>query len=173
MSSNIKQKNNSFGLTIKAILGFGVISIMSGCTTLEDFQKMSPETRATKTCSSDVTVSHYRYKANSARNQIDNIDGLLRRGYKTKESCTTITYNSDSRDKSSKNKGEIRRSSKVICREVIIPISDYVYELEKNRRNELMNTLEDANQLRRVKFDSCYKKVINMSAENAFNRYDN
>jgi hypothetical protein len=36
-----------------------------------------------------------------------------------------------------------------------------------------MNTLEDAHQLRRVKFDSCYKKVINMSAANAFNRYDN
>lgn len=172
MNYNSKERNN-FVKAIGALTGVALTISMSGCTSLEDFQKMSPESRATKTCNADSTVNHYRYKANSSRDQIHRIETTLLRGYNTKESCTTITYNSDSSDKANIKNGKVRSSSKVICQDVVIPISDYAYEVEKNRITELTNRHHEYSKLRQEAFNSCYDKVVEMSAEKAFNRYDN
>ena len=152
------------GITRTLILT--IAALTSACTTLEDFQNMSPSARANKTCNDDVTVRHYRYQVNNLTSQINEIDALLLKGYRVRESCTTITYDNDS----SKTP---KQSSKKICQEVVIPLNDHIYNLEKERRLNLSQELESATIRKKNSFNDCYQKVLPMSAEQAFTRFDN
>jgi len=133
---------------------------------LEDFQKMSPEARAHKTCNNDVTVRHYGSQVYQLSNEINQIDALLLKGYKTRENCTTITYERTSGDKPNS-------AIKKICTEVVIPINDYVYKFEENRKAKLSIELEEAKDKKQINFDQCFNKVVSMNAEQAFTRFDN
>ena len=81
---------------LKALSIGGLLLLLNACTSLEDFQKMSPESRAHKTCNNDVTVRHYKSQIYQFTNEINQIDALLLKGYKTHENCTIITYESNS-----------------------------------------------------------------------------
>ncbi len=151
---------------MKLLIASVVAFLLTGCTSLEDFQKMTPSARAHKTCQNDVTVRHYKSQIYQYTNEIEQIDDLLLKGYKTRENCTTITYERNSEDKPV-------NAIKKICTDVVIPINDYVYEFEKNRRAELSIQLEQAQDRKQLNFDKCFDKVQTMSAEQAFNYYDN
>ena len=154
---------------LKVLSVGGLLLSLNACTSLEDFQKMSPESRAHKTCNNDVTVRHYKSQIYQFTNEIDKIDTLLLKGYKTHENCTIITYEGSS---SNGEKTKQRNSIKKICTEVVIPLSDYVYNHEKNRKAELMINLDNARSHKQQNFDTCYNKTLPMSAEQAFNHYD-
>ncbi len=151
---------------MKLLLASVAALLLNGCTSLEDFQKMSPESRAHKTCKNDVTVRHYNSQVHQLSNEINQIDALLLKGYKTRENCTTITYEKTS-------EGKPTNLIKKICTEVIIPISDYVYKFEEGRKANLAIELEEAKNRKQTNFDQCFEKVVSMSAEQAFNRFDN
>ena len=154
---------------MKILTTITIVFLLNGCTSLEDFQKMSPGSRAHKTCNNDVTVRHYKSQIYQFTNEINQIDALLLKGYKTHENCTVITYESNTSDS---EKDKQRNSIKKICTEVVIPLSDYVYDHEKNRKSELMINLDNAKIQKQQNFDSCYNKTLSMSAEQAFNHYD-
>mgnify|MGYP005622424559 FL=1 len=154
---------------LKALSIGGLLLLLNACTSLEDFQKMSPESRAHKTCNNDVTVRHYKSQIYQFTNEINQIDALLLKGYKTHENCTIITYESNS---SNGEKDKQKNSIKKICTEVVIPLSDYVYDHEKNRKSELVINLDNAKIQKQQAFDSCYNETLPMSAEQAFNHYD-
>jgi len=151
---------------MKLLIASVAILLLSSCTSLEDFQKMSPEARAHKTCNNDVTVRHYGSQVYQLSNEINQIDALLLKGYKTRENCTTITYERTSGDKPDS-------AIKKICTEVVIPINDYVYKFEENRKAKLSIELEEAKDKKQINFDQCFNKVVSMNAEQAFTRFDN
>ena len=151
---------------MKLLIASVAILLLSSCTSLEDFQKMSPEARAHKTCNNDVTVRHYGSQVYQLSNETNQIDALLLKGYKTRENCTTITYERTSGDKPDS-------AIKKICTEVVIPINDYVYKFEENRKAKLSIELEEAKDKKQINFDQCFNKVVSMNAEQAFTRFDN
>lgn len=155
---------------LKATSISGLLLLLNACTSLEDFQKMSPESRAHKTCNNDVTVMHYKSQVYQLTNEISQIDALLLKGYKTHENCTVTTYESNS---SNGEKDKQRNSIKKICTEVVIPLNDYIYDHEKNRKSELMINLDNARIQKQQNFDTCYSKTLLMTAEQAFTRFDN
>jgi hypothetical protein len=153
-------------ILIKLLTIGSSLFLLNACTSLEDFQKMTPQTRAHKTCNNNVTVKHYKSQTYHLTNEINEIDELLLKGYKTHENCTTITYERTDKDKPV-------NSIKKICTEVIIPLNDHVYESEKNRRAELALQLENAKDKKQSNFDKCFDQVLSMSVEQAYNRFDN
>ena len=155
---------------LKVLSVGGLLLSLNACTSLEDFQKMSPESRAHKTCNNDVTVRHYKSQVYQFTSEINKINTLLLKGYRTHENCTVITYESNS---SNGEKDKQKNSIKKICTEVVIPINDYVYELEKNRRAELTVKLENSQNQKQSNFDICFDRILPMTAEQAYNRYDN
>ncbi len=153
-------------LFIASVIAF----LLNGCTSLEDFQKMSPESRAHKTCNNDVTVRHYKSQVYQLTNEINQIDALLLKGYRTHENCTVITYESNTLgDEKDKQKNSIKK----ICTEVVIPLTNYTYDHEKNKKSELMTNLGNAKSKKQQNFDQCYQKVLLMTPEQAFTRFDN
>lgn len=113
---------------------------------------------------------HYKSQVYQLTNEINQIDALLLKGYKTHENCTIITYESNA---SNGEKDKQRNSIKKICTEVVIPLNDYIYDHEKNRKSELMINLDNARIQKQQNFDTCYSKTLLMTAEQAFTRFDN
>lgn len=154
---------------IRILTLVSLMLLLNACTSLEDFQKMTPETRAYKACKNDVTVSFYRSKIYQLERDIEEIDSLLLRGYKTHKNCTVITY----KDNFKTNKEKPNKSIKKICTEVAIPLNDYIYEFEKNRRDSLTIELENFQNNKQINFDKCFNQVLSMTVEQAYNYYDN
>ena len=174
---------------IKSFLAIGVIGIvLTGCTTLKDFQKMTPPERASKTCLNDSLVSHYRNNERAYSKEIRSLDDILMKGYTVVENCTTTIIDiSGNYNKNTKRYEYDPRSNRIIkvqskyqppkkktirtCRSQTIPLTDYAISKYTERKIELMPLLSDAKKSGSNEFDVCYNKIVNYSAEKAFSHY--
>ena len=79
-------------MSIKSFLAICILGIaLTGCTTLKDFQKMTPNERASKTCLNDSLVSHYRNNERAYSKEMRSLDDILMKGYTVVENCTTLS----------------------------------------------------------------------------------
>jgi len=152
--------------------------LISGCTTLQDFQKMNVSNRAYFVCQHDESFVSYTNEVNHYQNKINTIAEDLHNGYKMRETCRTVHHKvpdpitCKSFDKKKKEYTQCTQSytkqTKKICKEVIVPIN---IELEKENLERYNNWLEVSRIKKTQAYDSCYSKVLPMSAETAFSYY--
>ena len=155
---------------------------LTGCgATLKEFQKMSPNERASKTCSNDYLVKHYKDKELSYYREIENLETLLMNGYKTISNCSTIviddrnTYlytgileNTTQHTPKTPKKRVIRK-----CRQNVVPLTSYAMDKYLARKDDLAPLLEDVRTRKQNAYESCFNKVVDFSAEKAFGYYKN
>ena len=193
----MKLDNKPYIATItKVVASMITLVLLQSCTSLKDFQKMSPESRAQKTCGSDSKVMSYNRIARSANSQVIDLDRELSTGYKTITKCeeTVITtnikkerdyYNDkdymrylDAKRKKDGKKTDPHKNKdvkKVIktCNEHIIVHSPRTIDAMVNRRNILMNEYSIAKQKSRESFSACFDVVKGYDAKTAYEIYDN
>jgi hypothetical protein len=152
----------------------------SACTTIEDFQAMSPAERAEKVCSATSASRQRRSALTDLNDRISAQETLLMDGYRVYENCQVVPVHvsaavvdcsglsgSDLENCQQKNAPahtEYRR----VCRQTAIPI-DYGYESDvlRNLRMAREDQLEIHEQL---KFD-CIGRASSLSATDAYSLY--
>ena len=195
----MKLGNKPYRATItKVVASMITLVLLQSCTSLKDFQKMSPESRAQKTCGSDSKVMSYNRIARSANSQVIDLDRELSTGYKTITKCeeTVIKMNiKEERDyyndkdymryldakrkKDGKNKNKNKNKNKDVkkviktCNEHIIVHSPRTIDAMVNRRNILMNEYSIAKQKSRESFSACFDVIKGYDAKTAYEIYDN
>ncbi len=150
---------------LKKILPFGVLLLLSGCVSLENYQKMTPTQRAQDVCQNNAQVNYYHNQINQFKQEIREINTLLSRGYSTRENCTVTTYE----DNFKTNKEKLNKATKRVCTEVIIPVSNRAHEFKENKKFELIQALQHSENQQRISFDECFARVLPMSAKQAYN----
>ena len=155
---------------------------LAGCgATLQDFQKMTPTERASKTCSNDPVVRHHKNNERAYFTEVAGIETLLMNGYKTIQNCTTTII--DDRNvyrygvvlEADREYTRTEPKKKIIqrCSNKIIPLTNYAVDKYEIRKNDLLPMLKDAKKRKQDAFDSCFNRVVDMSPEKAFGYYKN
>lgn len=155
----------------KLLLILSALALQS-CTTLSDFKKMSPESRANKACKNDATVIFYTKKHDKASNRLSVINSLLSRGYKTIQTCDTSTvYYPVINPKT--NKKTIEQTLQENCSTHVIPLTEYATNTILAEKSELINSIAIAKKSIDPAIKSCLNKVVKFNAEDAYNYYNN
>jgi hypothetical protein len=156
--------------------------LASACTTIEDFQAMSPDERAEKVCSA---TSASRARSSSLANinsQIRMKEQLLATGYRIYEDCQVVPIVVPARtvDCSGKSGNDLESCQKSntsarteyrrLCREVPVPI-DYNYESSVLR--DLRMNREDQLEIHDQQTYSCVARARSLPATDAYILYRN
>ena len=79
-------------MLIKSIILLSSIVFLSGCgTTIKDFQKMTPDQRAGKTCINSYDVKKHSNRITEYNKKLTSYKRALLKGYKIVEQCSTTT----------------------------------------------------------------------------------
>lgn len=154
--------------------------LVSACTTLEDFQAMSPEERAEKVCSATAASRQRKWALNSLNDEISARQQLLATGYRVYEHCriVAVTVPARSADCGGLSGEELAAcqsktvpastENRRVCEAVPVPI-DYQYEasvlrnLQMNREQQLAIDDEQAYV--------CVGRARSLSADEAYSKY--
>lgn len=147
---------------------------LAGCTTVEDFRKMSAQDRALLVCNRDPEVLRLRESRQSHTDGIRSAQEALGRGYRIHRQCRTVDVPTGSRTLCEK-RGEqtLCREEKTTrkeerCNETPVPIHP-----DNERRNIAEWTDAGARLDRQSQdaFEQCYDRVFHMTPEQAYQRY--
>ena len=156
--------------------------LSSACTTIEDFQAMSPDERAEKVCSATSASRHRSSSLANINNQIQMKEQLLATGYRVYEDCQVVPIVVPARaaDCSVKTGSELESCQKSntparteyrrLCREIPVPI-DYNYESSVLR--DLRMTREDQLEIHDQQTYVCVAKARSLPATDAYILYRN
>jgi hypothetical protein len=154
--------------------------LVSACTTLEDFQSMSPDERAEKVCGATAAARERKWGLNSLNDEISTRQQLLATGYRVYEHCRIVAVAVPARPADCGNlSGDeltacqqktvpARMENRRVCEAVPVPI-DYQYEaavlhnLQMNREEQLAIHDEQAYV--------CVGRARSLSADEAYLRY--
>ncbi len=151
-----------------------VLSVASGCASLEDFRKMAPEQRARMVCESRPDYLELQRKIRDFEQRITDIDEALRKGIRNYRQCEQVKVYGDrvTTCTTAGNTTQCRESRperfEKRCVDVLVPVDP---RQEKENRKEWMaekNTLQE--QAGNI-YGSCYKTVVKMNAEDAYGLY--
>jgi hypothetical protein len=135
------------------------VLLLSSCSTLEDFQKMTPEQRANKVC--DYEASSYTYRINSINSEINSLRGLLMDGFKVVKRCRTTAYH---------NKKGIK-VTKSTCVDTIVPLTKYALLAYEDKIESLKGTVLLLNNKKSITYLNCIEEVGGLDANQAYQRY--
>ncbi|MDC3317622.1 hypothetical protein OAV38_00185 [Candidatus Thioglobus sp.] len=153
---------------IKLISIMFLISFITSCASVKDFQKMNKDQRAVKLCKGSSVVSSYDIKIRHSRSKLNNIESLLTKGYRSVESCNTKVVDTGKKDK----KGvAIIRTSKS-CSDNLIPLTFYAVESLSAEMSDLKAVIPGMVEMRDKKYNSCKLEYGRLSAEEAFSIYE-
>jgi hypothetical protein len=157
-----------------------LLLLATACTTIEDFQAMSPDERADRVCSA---TNAYRQRSSSLaniNNQISAKEEILATGYRLYEHCQVvpIAIPAAAADCSGVTGAELETCQKSntparivyrrLCRETPVPI-DYNYE--SNILRDLRMTREDQLEIHEQQTYVCAVKARSLSATDAYSLY--
>jgi len=156
--------------------------LAGACTTIEDFQAMTPDERAEKVCSA---TSASRQRSSSLANinqQIQMKEQILATGYRIYEDCQVVPIvvparTADCSGKTGsdlkscqKNNTPARTEYRRLCREIPMPI-DYNYESSVLR--DLRMTRENQLEFHDQQTYSCVARARSLPATDAYILYRN
>ena len=156
--------------------------LLTACTTIEDFQAMSPDERAEAVCSATGAARQRSSTLAGINNQIATKEQLLATGYRVYEDCQVVPVSVPARtaDCSGKSGNELdqcqrsntpaRTEYRRLCREIPVPI-DYNYESSALR--DLRMAREDQQELHDQQNYSCVARARSLSATDAYLLYRN
>ena len=161
-----------------------VCFFLVACASIEDFKAMTAQERADYVCSDDDEILKLSNTINSNEANIEEIKSAIRRGYRLnkncsqekidypisyKTNCTTSSYgsvNCETKD----NRNSYLPKTKLVCIETKI----FVNVISEQARLKFLK--DEADEARDEKSDLyalCYKEVLPMTAEQAFQKFKN
>jgi len=154
--------------------------LASACTTVEDFQAMSPDERADKVCSATSGSRQRRSGLMNLDTEISAQQNLLATGYRVYQNCQVLPVRvsasvadcsglTGSELKSCQKSGTLDRTEyRRVCRETRVPL-DYNYEsgILRNLRMAREDQLDYHNRQTEV----CVAKARLLPATDAYSRY--
>lgn len=165
-----------------AYRGFFVLTalLVSACTTLEDFQAMSPDERAEKVCSATAASRQRKWALNSLNDEIAARQQLLATGYRVYEHCRIVAVTVPARpaDCGGLSGDELaacqqktvpaRMENRRVCEAVPVPID---YQYEASVLHNLQMTREDQLAIHDEQAYVCVGRARSLSADEAYSRY--
>jgi hypothetical protein len=154
--------------------------LVSACTTLEDFQAMSPDERAQRVCSATAASRQRQWALNSLNDEIAARQQLLATGYRVYEHCRIVAVSVPARpaDCGGLSGEELtacqqktipaRTENRRVCEAVPVPI-DYQYEASVLRN--LQMTREEQLAIDDEQAYVCVGRARSLSADEAYSRY--
>jgi hypothetical protein len=154
--------------------------LLGACTTIEDFQAMSPEERAQEVCSATNASRQRSASLANINNQIMEKEQILATGYRVYEDCQVLPVVVPARlaDCSGKSGSDLescqqkdqpaRTEYRRVCRDIPIPI-DYQYESSILR--DLRMSREDQLEIHDQQTYDCISKARSLPATDAYLLY--
>ncbi len=163
--------------------------LASGCTTLKDFQAMSPDQRADFVCSQENSVKRLAANINDYHQRLDDVEDALERGYRVHVAChdewipaCDIHGHDDhedhndrhnEKDHDRKSHHDQKKHSKShyhqVCIETPVAIDWQFETLKKEQYRDALSAAQDDHH---QAFSECSERVMPMSAGEAFSYYD-
>ena len=160
--------------SVKRIALFLAAIALAGCTTVDDFRKMSAQDRAVRVCERDPTVRNLRASRQSYLVGIQSAQEALGRGYRVHRQCQMVEVPTGKQSICEKH-GE-----QTICRELRTT-------RQQERCNETPVSIQADNERRNVaewsaavvgldtqirnSYGLCFDRVFQMAPEEAFKLY--
>ena len=158
------------------------VLLVAACTTIEDFQAMTPDERAEEVCSATSASRQRRSSLASINNQVAASEQLLATGYRVYEDCQVLPVNvpahtSDCSGKSGSKLESCQKSNtparieyRRFCREIPVPI-DYNYESSVLRNLQMAR--EEQQEIHEQQTYVCVAKARSLPATDAYLLYIN
>ncbi len=156
------------------------IVFASACTTLEDFQAMSPDERAEKVCGGTDAARQRKRTLSNLNSEISEKEELLATGYRVHEYCQIVAVSVPARpadcggltgdELNACQKGTVPATmeNRRVCRETAVPI-DYNYETAILR--DLRMTRETEQEFHDQQTYVCVAKARSLPVDEAYLRY--
>ncbi len=150
------------------------VLLLSGCTTVSDFQKMSAHERADTVCKRQKDLQSIGNQIPSLQSGIRDSQSALARGYRVHVQCRKVlVYGTASvtcnRYGSQVTCNETRPESyETQCTETPVSINP---ELEQKNISNWSQSIESLNAQWKEKFQKCYQFIHPLSPEQAYKHY--
>ena len=164
---------------IRLAVALACVVALSACaSSLQDFQAMSPEERATVVCQRQADVVSYQGDIQRWQNQIREAQRALQAGVRKERQCqwTKVRTGSTTTCETIKDgwtervvcqqKDQFKNQQE--CREVLLPIN---VQVERANMDAWRASVAQAQRAKDRSFEACYRSVLPMSAEQAYERY--
>lgn len=158
-------------------LAFGLMLI--GCTTMDDFRKMSPNQRADYVCKNQREIRGLINQRDEYKSGISNTQSLLAKGYRLHKQCRDVTTYGDATtscqtygfgNSLSTTCNESRpKQTEQVCKETPVPIN---YEYEKGNLAQLQAGLRQTEENLYRKGSACMAYVQKLSADEAWSMHN-
>ena len=148
--------------------------LLSGCVTMQDFQRMSPHQRAMTVCDNQPDIRNLRSEVQGYEQAISEASVALRRGYRstnecrkeevqvgTRTECRTLEYGVECEERA-------LWETRTRCTESRQSINA---ALERSNISAWRGALRDSQALLAERHQQCYHRIYPMSAAQAFDQY--
>lgn len=147
---------------------------LAGCTTVEDFQKMSAPDRAARVCDRDREVQGLRRSKQAYVDAISSAQEALGRGYRVHRACEQVEVPTGSEKTCQTNGTQTVCTERQVmkkeqrCHETPVPINP-----DNERRNvaDWGQAAAGIEQQLQASYARCYHRVLPMTPEQAFQLY--
>ena len=162
--------------------------VFSGCTTLKDFEAMSPQQRADFVCVNEPDIKQFAAEMSGYRGRIAEINQAIERGYRVHVSChyeaveVCETVDHDHARGGTDGKRHHHRADHAgsghshehktewhkVCIETPVAIDG---QLERDKKADYRNLLNVSRAAHHEAFMQCHERVRPMSAGEAYSYY--
>ena len=162
---------NSRHLTVPCLLPLALTGLLTACTTLDDFKKMTPDQRARQVCDQLQSVRLYNQQIEALSGQIGESQLALARGYKIHKQCQQVkvygnpTTTCTTQGNQTTCKETRPESHETRCTETPAPISP---DLERNNITQWSMTISTLENNKQLEWRRCYDSIYPLPPEEAY-----
>ncbi len=159
---------------MKRTLCILMAAALAGCTTVDDFRKMSPQDRASRVCDRDREVNSLRRSKQTYVDAIRSAQEALGRGYRVHKACQEVSVPAGSeRVCQAVGTQTVCRENQILrretrCQETPVPINP---DNERRNVSDWNATAAAVDQQLQAAFAACYQRVLPLSPEQAYQLY--
>lgn len=147
---------------------------LTGCTSVTDFKKMSPDERAKKVCLNQKIIKNYSRQIELNQSKVADSQAALDKGYRVHQQCEQVKFYGDAATTCSTlgdfvNCQTSRPTSyETRCNESPVSINP---DLERSNIAQRLQTVASLKEAARHELQRCYQAVYRMSPEDAYKYY--
>ena len=155
------------------------VLMMNGCASLNSFQEMSSGERARFVCSRQGNIVSLDARIQSTSAEVSELETVVANGYRVHETCQRVRVDSgNTRCTSQVVFGTIQTncydaglpSYDTVCQEIPVAIDGRIEEAKLTNHQKALRSLR---KTRSKVWRECFQMISDMSAEAAFEYYDN
>ena len=155
-------------------LALALVFLVSACTTVDDFRKMSPAERASRVCNRQQNIQSLMTERDRLAAAIQAAQTDLGRGYKVHRQCSQVKVYGNPTTSCQKygnqlNCTEYRPESYTTqCQELPVSLNP---ELEKEKIQSWSIAHQDTVQRLQIEWQRCNGSMVNLTPEEAYEHY--